>query len=107
MVFMKTVLPLLQLLGALPPDPQRELCLLHPSWGTAQSCYLYDQCLKPWRCRGCIALQQTYKQSRVDFNRKKTTRSDQDTILLQLHYSRSNIALIAADIAYWPANLFF
>ena len=28
---------------------------------------LSEQCLQPWRWRGCIALQQTYKQSLVNF----------------------------------------
>jgi len=41
-----------------------------------------------------------YKQSQVDFNRKKTTHIYQITLQQQLHYSHSNIALIAADIAY-------
>jgi len=66
------------------------------------SCYLFGQCLEPWRWRGCIMLQQTYKQSQVYFNRKTTTHIDQLT--LQLHYPRSNVASIASDIAYWPAT---
>jgi len=39
-----------------------------------------------------IAVQQTYKQSQVDFNRKKTTNINQVTLQLQLHFIHIQIS---------------